>query len=149
MIHSLDEAQQKVAIVDPQAYSDILTAASRKAALRGQPSGLPAVKMTAGQFDALHALVELYAHNVPHDLAARRMDQFEKAGQNVHFAWAGGIHPGDPHYYRVHTPAFLIELDSTQDNANHIHSVWRDLEGDFGGDLLQAHYQSGHRNEKG
>ncbi len=147
VIHALDEPQQKIAIVHAEAYSEILTAASRQAALRGQPSGLPAVEMTNGQFDALHALVELYARNVPDDLAARRMDQFDQAGRNVHFAWAGGIQPGDPHYYRVHAPAFLIELDDTQDSANHIHSVWRDLTGDFGGDLLRAHYQTGHRDD--
>jgi site-specific recombinase XerD len=37
-LHALDEQQQKVAIVDPNAYADILTAASRKAALQGQAS---------------------------------------------------------------------------------------------------------------
>ena len=52
VIHALNEPQQQIAIVDPKAYSDILTAASRKAALQGQPSGLPAVKMNARQFDA-------------------------------------------------------------------------------------------------
>jgi hypothetical protein len=148
VIHALDEAQQKIAIVDPKAYSDILTAASRKAALQGQPSGLPAAKMNARQFDALRALVELYAYNLPDDLAERRMDQIDKAGHNAYFAWAGDIKLGGPHYYRVQTPSFLIELDDTQDNANHIHSVWRDFNGDFGGDLLKAHYETSHQNQK-
>ena len=149
VIHALDEPQQKIAIVDPKAYSDILTAASRKAALQGQPSGLAAAKMNARQFDALRALVELYAYNLPDDLAERRMDQINKAGRNVYFTWAGGITLGDPHYYRVQAPSFLIELDDTQDKANHIHSVWRDFNGDFGGDLLKAHYETSHRNQKG
>ncbi len=149
VIQTLDEPQQKIAIVNPKAYSDILTAANRKAALEGQPSGLPAARMKTGQFDALRALLELYAYNLPDDLAKRRMDQIDKAGRNVHFAWAGGIKPGDPHYYRVQTPSFLIELDSTQDNANHIHSVWRDFNGDFGGDLLRTHYETSHRNANG
>jgi hypothetical protein len=149
VIHALDEAQQKIAIVDPKAYSDILTSASRKAALQGQPSGLQAAKMNGRQFDALRALVELYASNVPDDLAARRMEQLNKAGRNVYFAWAGGIKPGDLRYYRIQTSSFLIEFDDTQDNANHIHSVWRDLSGDFGGDLLRAHYETSHRTEKG
>jgi Protein of unknown function (DUF3500) len=148
VIHALDEPEQKIAIVDPKAYSDILTAASRKAALQGQPSGLSAAKMNARQFDALRALVELYADNLPDELAERRMDQINKAGRNIYFAWAGGIKPGDPHYYRVQTPSFLIELDDTQDNANHIHSVWRDFNGDFGGDLLKAHYETSHGNQK-
>jgi hypothetical protein len=144
LIHTLDEQQQKVAIVDPTAYRDILTAASRKAALQGQPSGLDASKMNANQFDALMALMEEYARNVPDELAEGRISQINKAGRDIHFAWSGGINRGDPHYYRVQTPSFLIELDDTQDDANHVHSVWRDFTGDFGGDLLHQHYQASH-----
>jgi Protein of unknown function (DUF3500) len=144
LIHSLDEQQKKVAIVDPTAYPEILTAVSRKAALQGQPSGLPASKMNARQFDALMTLIEEYARNVPHELAEGRIAQMNKAGRNIYFAWSGGINLGEPHYYRVQTSYFLIELDDTQDNANHIHSVWRDLNGDFGEDLLQQHYKTSH-----
>lgn len=144
LIHLLDEQQQKIAIVDPTAYKDILTAASRKAALQGQPSGLSGSKMNATQFDALMALMEAYAHNVPGEVAENRIAQINQAGRNIYFAWSGGINRGDQHYYRVQTPLFLIELDDTQDNANHIHSVWRDLNGDFGQDLLQQHYQASH-----
>jgi hypothetical protein len=145
LIHTLDEQQQKVAIVDPTAYKDILTAASRKAALQGQPSGIAASKMNANQFDALMALMEEYARNVPDELAEGRVAQINKAGRIIYFAWSGGINRGDPHYYRVQTASFLIELDDTQDDANHIHSVWRDFTGDFGEDLLQKHYQASHQ----
>jgi len=144
LIHTLDEQQQKVAIVDPTAYPDILTTASRQAALQGQPSGLSAAKMNANQFDALMALMELYARNVAEELAKSRSEQINKAGRDIYFAWSGGINRNDPHYYRVQTPSFLIELDDTQDDANHIHSVWRDFSGDFGQDLLQRHYQASH-----
>jgi hypothetical protein len=144
LIHALDERQQKVAIVDPTAYTEILTAASRKAALQGQPSGLSASQMNARQFDALMALVEEYARNVPDELAENRIAQISKAGRSIYFAWSGGINRRDPHYYRVQTSSFLIELDDTQDNANHIHSVWRDVTGDFGQDLLQQHYETSH-----
>jgi hypothetical protein len=144
LVHTLDEQQQKIAIVDATAYPDILTAASRKAALKGQPSGISATKMNSNQFEALVALVEEYAHNVPGELAKHRMEQLNQAGKNIFFAWSGGTKPGGPHYYRVQTPSFLIEMDDTQNQANHIHSVWRDFEGDFGQDLLQQHYQSNH-----
>jgi len=147
LIHTLDEQQQGVAIVDPTAYRDILTAASRKAALQGQPSGLSASKMNARQFDVLMALMEEYACNVPEELAEGRMEQINKAGRNISFAWSGGINRGDQHYYRVHAPSFLIELDDTQDNANHIHSVWRDFAGDFGEDVLQQHYHASHQTK--
>jgi hypothetical protein len=144
LIHGLDEQQQKIAIVDPTAYKDILTAASRKAALQGQPTGLTASKMNARQFDTLMALMEEYARNVPDELGRSRMAQINRAGRDIYFAWSGGVNHGDPHYYRVQTSTFLIELDDTQDNANHIHSVWREFTGDFGGDLLQQHYQDSH-----
>jgi hypothetical protein len=145
LMHALDEPQRKVAIVDATAYEEILTAASRKAALQGQPSGLSAATMNGRQFDALMALMEEYAHNVPDDLAERRMAQVNRANRNIYFAWSGGINRSDRRYYRVQTPSFLIEFDDTQDNANHIHSVWRDFTGDFGQDLLQQHYQDSHR----
>ncbi len=144
LIDALDERQRAKAIVDPSAYADILTSDKRLAALAGQPSGLPSAQMNANQYDALRALVEVYARNLPDDLARRRMEQLDQAARNVHFAWAGGTKPGEPHYYRVQTPLFLIELDNTQDKANHIHSVWRDLMRDFGGDSLRAHYEADH-----
>jgi hypothetical protein len=147
LMHALDEEKRKVAVVDPTAYADILTAASRKAALQGQASGLSASKMNAMQFDALMALMEEYCRNVPDELAEGRIAQINKAGRNIDFAWSGGFNHGDPHYYRVQTPYFLIELDDTQDNANHIHSVWRDFRGDFGQDLLQQHYHASHHNK--
>ncbi len=62
----------------------------------------------------------------------------------LHFAWAGSLARGRPHYFRVHGPTALIEYDNTQDGANHVHSVWIDPVGLFGRDLLKAHYQGAH-----
>lgn len=145
LLESLTPEQKKIAIVTDKAFPDILTAASRKAALQGQPSGLSAAKMTRKQFDLLQALVADYANNVPEQLAATRMEHMKKAGTNLFFAWAGVEERGGPHYYRIQSPTFLIEYDNTQNNANHIHSVWRDFNGDFGLDLLALHYQQGHQ----
>ena len=147
LMQELDEEKRKIAVADPKAYADILTAATltaatRKAALQGQPSGLSASKMNATQFDALMSLMEENARNVPDELAKGRIAQINNAGRNIYVAWSVGFHNGAPHYYRVQTPDFLIELDDTQDNANHIHSVWRDFSGDFGQDLLREHVKS-------
>jgi hypothetical protein len=144
LLESLTPEQKKLAIVTATAYPDILTMASRKAALEGQPSGLSAAKMTKKQFELLQTLLSDYANNVPEQLAQARMEQVKKAGTNLFFAWAGVEQRGGPHYYRVQAPAFLIEYDNTQNGANHIHSVWRDFNGDFGLDLLAMHYQSSH-----
>ena len=73
------------------------------------------------------------------------MEKVKKAGKNMHFAWAGVTGKGGPHYYRVQADAFLIEYDNTQNDANHVHSVWRDYNGDFGMDMLKDHYQTSHK----
>lgn len=145
LVQSLNPDQQKAAIVNKEAPKDILTEASRKAALNGQPSGIPASKLNAQQRETLQSLLDEYCYNMPEQIAQTREDQIKKAGNNVFFAWAGGLERGQGHYYRIQSPTFLVELDDTQDQANHIHSVWRDFEGDFGLDLLKEHYQTSHR----
>ncbi len=142
ILESLDAAQKKVAIVSDTAYPDILTEASRKAALKGQPSGLSAAKFTPKQKALLTDLLSEYAENLPEDMAEARLNRIKQAGNNLFFAWAGVAERGGPHYYRVQGPTFLIEYDNTQNKANHIHSVWRDFDGDWGQDLLSQHYKS-------
>lgn len=139
---ALDASQKKTALVSETAYKDILTAASRKAALDGQASGLSAAKMNAKQREMLRNLVAEYIESFPDQIAEIRREQLKKAGNNMYFAWAGVEERGGPHYYRVQTPSFLIEYDNTQNDANHVHAVWRDFDGDFGLDLLSAHYQT-------
>lgn len=144
LLTALSADQKKVAIIDKTAYKDILTMASRKASLEGQPSGLSANKMNAKQREMLNALVEEYIYTFPDQIAQARLAKLKKAGNNLHFAWTGVEERGGPHYYRVQAPEFLIEYDNTQNNANHVHAVWRDFEGDFGLDMLKGHYQSSH-----
>jgi Protein of unknown function (DUF3500) len=145
LMASLTAEQKKVAIVTKEVPKDILTEASRKAALNGQASGIEASKLNAHQRELLLNVLDEYVNNVPDQIAQMRQEQIKKAGNNLYFAWSGGEKYRDPHYYRIQAPAFLVEFDDTQDNANHIHSVWRDFEGDFGLDLLKEHYQSSHR----
>lgn len=146
LVKALSDAQRAVAIVDKTAYKDIITMASRKAAIEGKPSGLPFSKMTPKEREVLDNLVAEYANDFPPTIADARIEQYHKNQSGLYFAWAGGIEKGEPHYYRIQTPAFLIEFDDTQNNANHIHSVWRDFEGDFGVDLLADHYQTSHKH---
>ena len=93
----------------------------------------------------LQALVEEYCRSFPDDIAEYRLEQVRKAGIDLYFAWAGGENLGEPHYYRIQSPDFLVEYDNTQNNANHIHTVWRDFKGDFGMDTLQQHYLQQHQ----
>jgi hypothetical protein len=145
LVKALDSEQQKAAIFDKTAPKDIITMNSRKAAIEGQPSGILASKLNSAQFGKLNALIQEYTRNVPDQVSAAREDLIKKAGKNIWFAWAGGINKGDPHYYRVQSASFLIEFDNTQNGANHVHSVWRELTGDWGADLLKDHYQQSHK----
>ena len=74
------------------------------------------------------------------DIAADRMKKIEAAGiEKIGFAWAGSTEPGQRYHYRIQGPTFLIEFDNTQNDGNHVHSVWRDFTGDFGRDVLRDH----------
>jgi hypothetical protein len=145
MIDSLDASEKAAAVVDKTAYKEILTSDTRKAALNGAPNGLTASKMTAAQYEKLLTLIQVYAENVPPEMAEQRMEKARKQPKDqTFFAWAGDTKRGELHYYRIQTPAFLIEFDETQDNGNHIHSVWRDYTSDFGADLIKMHYDASH-----
>jgi hypothetical protein len=143
-VAALTEEQRKIAIVDPAAPRDITTSNSRKAAIQGEPRGIKYSQLTAAQKEIMDALVAEYATNFPPMIADHRLDQYKKNQGEAFFAWMGGIAKGDGHYYLLRTPAFIIEYDNTQDQNNHIHSVWRDFNGDFGEDLLGGHYTIAH-----
>ena len=91
----------------------------------------------------LIALIDELASMQPDVIAKARMETIRSEGlDDIKFVWIGGIERGDPHYFRVQGASFLIEYDNTQNNANHIHLVWRDFTGDFGRDLIRMHYQA-------
>jgi hypothetical protein len=103
-------------------------------------------QLTEGQRQTLWSVIEEYARVQPRPIAEARLARIREAGpEAITFAWMGPTDRGAPHYYRIQGRTFLIEYDNTQNDANHIHSVWRDFRGDFGVDLLAAHYEQHHR----
>jgi hypothetical protein len=145
LVKSLDPRQLKEALFAEAAPGEIVTKNAPKADPLPQ-TGIAAKALTAKQTALLHKLLAEYAARLPESLGHERLAKIEKAGfDKVHFAWAGGLQRGDAHYYRVQGPTFLIEYDNTQNDANHVHTVFRDFEDDFGRDLLREHYQSAHR----
>jgi hypothetical protein len=142
LVKSLDEAQRTKAIVQKEAPKDILSLAARKASPL-EPAGILMPDLTATQKELLNSIIVLYAERLRPELAGNDLGKIMKAGiDKIGFAWAGGLDRGMPHYYRIQGPTFLIEYDNTQNNANHVHSVWRDFENDFGVDLLRKHYET-------
>jgi hypothetical protein len=148
LLKSLDDQQRRLAVISNEAPKDILTTNSRRATPQ-QPAGIGAGKLSGAQTNLLMSVIQEYADNMPRDIAQARLAKIRGTGlMNVSFAWAGGLERGQPCYYRIQGPSFLIEYDNTQNNANHIHSVWRDFNGDFGQDLLAMHYEREHRNQR-
>jgi uncharacterized protein DUF3500 len=144
LMASLDDKQRAHAVVATEATAEILSKNLPKADPLA-PAGLPAKLFTAKQTETLRKLLAEYAARLPDPLARERLAKVEKAGlDKVHFAWAGGTARGEKYYYRLQGPTFLVECDNTQNNGNHVHTVWRDFDGDFGRDLLKEHYQAAH-----
>ena len=142
---SLSADHRARAVVYADAPRDMITRADREVAL-GDPVGLPASAMTADQRDQLMTLVRVYLDKNSEELRARALRKIEAEGvDGIFFAWAGGEQRRQGHYYRLHGPSFFVEYDNVQNDANHIHSVWRDIDCDFGRDLLREHYEHAHK----
>jgi hypothetical protein len=133
------------AVVDPDAPPEILTSNSARADARSIPRGLRHADMEPRSQAAFERLIRHYLGRAADDVAAADWERAVVDGlSDTTFAWAGPAEPGRGHYYAVHGPRLLIEYDNTQNGANHIHAVWRDLVNDWGEDLLARHYRSSH-----
>jgi hypothetical protein len=142
LVKMLDAKQRAVAVFSDTALVEMETRNDPKArALRTE--GLRAADMTAPQRAQLRRLVDHYSGRVSAAARAHALRDVEDGDfGELRFAWAGGSEVGQAHYYRIHGPTILVEYDNQQNNANHIHTVWRDLRHDFGGDLLADHYRT-------
>ena len=142
LIRMLSAERRARAILSERTFGDIVSRNDPKVRAF-DIEGLAASDMSQEEQAQLRKLLQLYANRMTESAARDQLERIERAGfDKLHFGWAGSLEPGKPHYYRIHGPTVLIEYDNTQNNANHIHSVWRDLERDFGGDLLRAHYEA-------
>lgn len=140
LIRHLVPEQHQQALIAERSFGDILTGPRRNQEL-ATPTGISWQDLGDGHRDLMWQLIEVYARNYRPQYAEAQLQQIRAAGlEQIHFAWAGGFNPGEAHYYRLHGPRLLIEYDNTQNQANHIHSVFRDPLQDFGADLLKAHY---------
>ncbi|MGZ3854420.1 MAG: DUF3500 domain-containing protein [Flavisolibacter sp.] len=142
LINMLTADQKAKAIFQLKAFTDIVTTNSARVGSL-DAVGMLARDMMLEQKAVLNKLIVAYLSSMPTEIANTRMKRIVSEDFNgIRFGWAGGLETGLPHYYRIQGKTFLVEFDNTQNNANHIHSVWRDFNGDFGIDLLKEHYQN-------
>ena len=131
ILTSCTPEQQKKAWIEKKAPDD-LRGANKPQAEISDAAGLSAAEMTKDQKQLLAQLLSEYLKNMPADVEMARRGRIESAGLGeIRFAWWGDSEKNKPHYYRVQGPTFIIEFNNTQNNANHVHSMWRDLSGDF------------------
>lgn len=136
LLASFEGPKRDLVIIADKAPRE-MRAAGEPHAPDSAPEGLPSKEMSESQVETLWALIDSYLENMPPSIAEVRRNEITEAGiDKVHFAWAGAHRPGVGHYYRVQGPTFLIEFVNTQPDAqgnpaNHIHSVWRNMAGDF------------------
>jgi Protein of unknown function (DUF3500) len=149
LVRSLDDALRERAIIARTSLGNIITEPGREDALK-EPQGLPLAAMDESSRNLALELLASFAKSLHADLAAAALDRIRAAGiEQCHFAWGGPLESGHANYWRLHGPISVIEYDNTQNNANHIHTVWHDLERDFGRDLLRQHYEDGHNHGHG
>jgi hypothetical protein len=142
LVTALDASQRAKGIIQSAAPNDIVTGNNVDISPLS-PVGITAADLNPSQRQMLMQVVDAYTSAMAADIAADRMSRLTKAGvEKIAFAWAGETERGKKHYYRVQGPTFLIEFDNTQNDGNHIHSVWRDFTGDFGRDLLREHLKN-------
>lgn len=143
IVCGLEGHDRELAIIADRSMGDILTGPGREESLR-TPAGLPLGRLADARRDGVLRLVDEYLMRLRKELAEVERARLREAGvENLHFAWAGAPDPGRPHYYRIHGPTLLLEYDNTQEEANHIHTVWHDPGLSFG-DALKDHYERGH-----
>jgi hypothetical protein len=142
LLDALGPSGRAVAVVADQPPADIRTGVRPDAGQPLQPLGISAARLGPTSAALLRQLVAVYLDRLPAELAAREADRV--AGGELHFAWEGPPQRGARHYYRVQGDDLLIEYDNTQDDGNHAHTVLRRPRGDFGADVLAAHYREAH-----
>lgn len=139
LLTALDAGQKQRAVFSEKPFGDIVTR-NADALNPLSPVGIAFAELDASQQALLLRLVEGLAEVAEPSLARQRLERVRAGGlESLRFGWAGAARKGEPHYWRIQGPRFLIEWDNS--GGNHIHSVWRDADADWGRDALRDHYR--------
>jgi hypothetical protein len=144
LINSMNSEQLQKAIFQEESFKDIVSL-NLPEINPLDPVGIQYAELNPAQQKQVIQIIDQYLSNMPSKVANERRKQVMSEDlSNLYFGWVGAKSLGAAHYYRIQAKTFLIEFDNSQNNANHIHTVWRDFEGDFGRDLIREHYAKSH-----
>ena len=142
---ALLKAGKKEVLYTDKAPAEILTREMRKATPL-KVEGLSAGRMSEAEQAMLIGLLKVYLQRYRPELAEMEMKAIGEDGiDTLTFAWAGSLNKGEAWYYKVQGKSFLMEAANSQNNANHVHAVWRKFDGDFGRNILGEHFK-GHEH---
>ncbi|MCR9293445.1 MAG: DUF3500 domain-containing protein [bacterium] len=136
LVKSLDAEQMAKAKLPGETPEEIRAAGEAQPPTEVLP-GLAAADMNDEQQAMLKKLLQAYTVKMKPLVAKGRWTLIEENGfEKLTFSWSGATRPGVGHYYVVQGPTFLVEFinvqpDAAGNPANHIHCVWRDMQGDF------------------
>jgi Protein of unknown function (DUF3500) len=144
LARSLTAEQFKKALIKGETPKDVVTKNTPKLSPT-TPQGISLKELSPEQKKILGQIIMEYVGRARPDFAIQEMKEISATSEDlIYFGWSGGLEVGQGHYYCVQGPSFLFELDNTQNNANHVHTVWRDLKKDFGYDVLAEHLNKAH-----
>jgi hypothetical protein len=144
LVNSMSKDQHHIATIYENTPKDIITYNSSRVTVP-VVEGISWDELKIGQQKLLKLLIAEYVNQVNPNLVKSKLEYLaSNTLKSVKFGWAGGINLGEAYYYRIHGGNLFIELDNYQSGANHVHSVWRDVENDFAQDVLRKHLLSYH-----
>jgi len=80
----------------------------------------------------MKSLLGEYLSGMPAQVVKDRLKAMQKSGMDeVRMAWWGDSELNKRHHYVIQGSSFIIEYNNTQNDANHIHALWRNVGGDF------------------
>ena len=136
LVRSLDAGTRSKIVFNAQTPGDTIT----QNAVQAKPLenvGLTLADLSAAQRNLVQEIINEYLGVAPASAANPALERVRQSNPaSVRFGWSGSLEPNQRHYYRLQGPSFLLEYDNSRDSGTHIHSQWRDFEGDWGRNLL-------------
>lgn len=150
LVLALTDADREIAVLSEEAPVDIFATPFSKPRDDWetwhetlQPEGIAVVDLGAQQRHIVQRILDEVVTTYRPEISSAYLKTIDI--DELSFAWMGSRERRGPHYYRLQGDDFVFEYDKVQNDANHIHAVWRSKSGDFGDDLLLEHYQTSHR----
>jgi hypothetical protein len=135
LIGALDGKQRGQAVIAERPQQELLLGPGRDGKTI-EPKGIKGSALSADQQALLLDVIGAWVNIVEPDAAATRMAAIKEKIGDTYFAWSGPTEKGSAVYFRVQGPSVVIEY-APQGNTDHIHTVVRNPEDDYGAGLLK------------